>query len=143
MSDIDPACAELYYPTSRTFHRTWGRVSHLVDDNLIPSVDSVQGAPPTLDREGGVHKYSRAFKEIIERCLAKDPSLRFVPSRNRHVFSSVTVCALFCSDPQRRNSSKPLFSGTQRNAHTSLGPYSVRAPHTFFFPGSEPHFLSR
>ncbi|KAI0257345.1 kinase-like domain-containing protein [Lactifluus subvellereus] len=36
----------------------------------------VQAAPPTLDREGGVYKYSRAFKEIVERCLVKDPSLR-------------------------------------------------------------------
>ncbi|KAI0304676.1 kinase-like domain-containing protein [Russula brevipes] len=36
----------------------------------------VQAAPPTLDREGGVHKYSRAFKEVVERCLVKDPSLR-------------------------------------------------------------------
>ncbi|KAI0044389.1 kinase-like protein, partial [Auriscalpium vulgare] len=37
---------------------------------------TVQDAPPTLDREGGVHKYSRAFKEIIESCLVKDPALR-------------------------------------------------------------------
>jgi serine/threonine-protein kinase OSR1/STK39 len=42
--------------------------------------DSVEAAPPTLDRNGGVHKYSRAFKEIVERCLVKDPSLRFTPS---------------------------------------------------------------
>lgn len=41
------------------------------------SADSVQAAPPTLDREGGVHKYSRAFKEIVESCLVKEPSLRF------------------------------------------------------------------
>lgn len=36
----------------------------------------MNAAPPTLDREGGVHKYSRAFKELVERCLVKDPSLR-------------------------------------------------------------------
>ncbi|KAI0001812.1 kinase-like domain-containing protein [Russula vinacea] len=36
----------------------------------------VEAAPPTLDRQGGVHKYSRAFKETVERCLVKDPSLR-------------------------------------------------------------------
>jgi len=36
----------------------------------------VKAAPPTLDREGGVHKYSRAFKELVDRCLVKDPSLR-------------------------------------------------------------------
>ncbi|KAI0281602.1 kinase-like domain-containing protein [Russula aff. rugulosa BPL654] len=36
----------------------------------------VEAAPPTLDRQGGVYKYSRAFKETVERCLVKDPSLR-------------------------------------------------------------------
>lgn len=39
---------------------------------------SVQGKSPTLDREGGVHRYSRAFKEIVDACLAKDPSKRRV-----------------------------------------------------------------
>ncbi|KAA1468513.1 kinase-like protein [Dentipellis sp. KUC8613] len=39
-------------------------------------LQTVQDAPPTLDREGGVHKYSRAFKEIVEACLAKEPSKR-------------------------------------------------------------------
>ncbi|KAF8559301.1 kinase-like protein [Imleria badia] len=37
---------------------------------------TVQGKPPTIDREGGVHHYSRAFKEIVDACLAKDPSKR-------------------------------------------------------------------
>ncbi|KXN82034.1 Serine/threonine-protein kinase fray2 [Leucoagaricus sp. SymC.cos] len=31
---------------------------------------------PTLNREGGVHRYSRAFKEMIDSCLEKDPSKR-------------------------------------------------------------------
>ncbi|TFY69022.1 hypothetical protein EVG20_g3314 [Dentipellis fragilis] len=39
-------------------------------------LQTVQDAPPTLDREGGVHKYSRVFKEIVEACLAKEPSKR-------------------------------------------------------------------
>jgi len=41
---------------------------------------SIQEDPPTLDREGGVFKYSRAFKEIIDSCLVKDPTKRWVYS---------------------------------------------------------------
>ncbi|KAJ3576139.1 hypothetical protein NP233_g618 [Leucocoprinus birnbaumii] len=37
---------------------------------------SIHDAPPTLDRENGAHKYSRAFKEMIDSCLIKDPSKR-------------------------------------------------------------------
>ncbi|KIM48340.1 hypothetical protein M413DRAFT_440065 [Hebeloma cylindrosporum] len=37
---------------------------------------TIQEDPPTLDREGGVYKYSRAFKEVVDSCLAKDPSKR-------------------------------------------------------------------
>ena len=36
----------------------------------------VTNTPPVLDRDAGPHKYSRAFQEIIERCLNKDPSRR-------------------------------------------------------------------
>lgn len=36
----------------------------------------VRDAPPTLDRAAGVHKYSRAFQEMIASCLNKDPSQR-------------------------------------------------------------------
>ncbi|KAF5356289.1 hypothetical protein D9756_004190 [Leucocoprinus leucothites] len=36
----------------------------------------IHDAPPMLDREGGVHKYSRAFKDMIDSCLVKDPSKR-------------------------------------------------------------------
>ncbi|KAH7929396.1 kinase-like protein [Leucogyrophana mollusca] len=39
-------------------------------------LQTVQGNPPTLDREGGVHRYSRPFKDIVDSCLAKDPSKR-------------------------------------------------------------------
>ncbi|ESK98214.1 ste ste20 fray protein kinase [Moniliophthora roreri MCA 2997] len=37
---------------------------------------TIQDAPPTLDREGGQHKYSKGFQEMIESCLVKDPSKR-------------------------------------------------------------------
>ncbi|KAF9481044.1 kinase-like protein [Pholiota conissans] len=38
---------------------------------------TVQEDPPTLNRDGGgVHKYSRAFKEVIDSCLVKDPAKR-------------------------------------------------------------------
>ncbi|KAL0578013.1 hypothetical protein V5O48_003963 [Marasmius crinis-equi] len=36
----------------------------------------VQEDPPSLDREGGEHKYSKAFQEMVESCLVKDPSKR-------------------------------------------------------------------
>ncbi|KAF7306619.1 STE/STE20/FRAY protein kinase [Mycena indigotica] len=36
----------------------------------------IQEAPPTLDREGGTHKYSRSFKELVDSCLVKDPVKR-------------------------------------------------------------------
>ncbi|KAE9410703.1 kinase-like protein [Gymnopus androsaceus JB14] len=37
---------------------------------------TIQDDPPTLDRDGGTHKYSKAFQEMVESCLAKDPSKR-------------------------------------------------------------------
>jgi serine/threonine-protein kinase OSR1/STK39 len=36
----------------------------------------IQEDPPSFDRRGGVYKYSRAFKEIVDRCLVKDPLKR-------------------------------------------------------------------
>ncbi|KAI9444993.1 kinase-like domain-containing protein [Lactarius indigo] len=53
-----------------------GRAPRSRESSRTVLLQIVQGAPPTLDREGGVHKYSRAFKEVVERCLVKDPSLR-------------------------------------------------------------------
>lgn len=53
-----------------------GRAPRSRESSRTVLLQIVQGEPPTLDREGGVHKYSRAFKEIVERCLLKDPSLR-------------------------------------------------------------------
>lgn len=37
---------------------------------------TIQEASPTLDRDGGTYKYSRAFQEMVESCLVKDPSHR-------------------------------------------------------------------
>lgn len=39
-------------------------------------LQTVQEAPPQLDRNGGPHRYSRAFQDIIARCLDKDPAAR-------------------------------------------------------------------
>ncbi|KAF8480665.1 kinase-like domain-containing protein [Gautieria morchelliformis] len=39
-------------------------------------MQTIQDEPPSLDRKGGKFKYSKAFKEIIRSCLAKDPSKR-------------------------------------------------------------------
>ncbi|KAJ7275408.1 kinase-like domain-containing protein [Mycena haematopus] len=39
-------------------------------------IKTIQEDPPTLDRDGGTNKYSRAFKELIDSCLVKDPSKR-------------------------------------------------------------------
>ncbi|KAK0465262.1 STE/STE20/FRAY protein kinase [Desarmillaria tabescens] len=37
---------------------------------------TIQEAAPTLDRDGGTYKYSRAFQEMVESCLVKDPTQR-------------------------------------------------------------------
>ncbi|KAH8120664.1 kinase-like protein [Phellopilus nigrolimitatus] len=37
---------------------------------------TVQEEPPAFMRESGQHKFSKAFKDIVESCLAKDPSRR-------------------------------------------------------------------
>lgn len=39
-------------------------------------LQTVQGKPPKLDSVGGLHKYSRAFKEVVDACLVKDPTKR-------------------------------------------------------------------
>jgi serine/threonine protein kinase len=33
---------------------------------------------PSIDREGGQYKYSKAFKELVDTCLQKDPAQRCV-----------------------------------------------------------------
>lgn len=39
-------------------------------------LQTVQGKPPKLDSVGSLHKYSRAFKDVVDACLVKDPSKR-------------------------------------------------------------------
>ncbi|THH17398.1 hypothetical protein EW146_g3393 [Bondarzewia mesenterica] len=53
-----------------------GRAPYSRESSHTVLLRTVQDAPPTLDREGGVHKYSRAFKDMVESCLVKDPSKR-------------------------------------------------------------------
>jgi serine/threonine-protein kinase OSR1/STK39 len=37
----------------------------------------LQDEPPSIDRTGGVNKYSKTFKGVVDRCLTKDPALRY------------------------------------------------------------------
>ena len=37
---------------------------------------TLQNAPPTLNRDETVNKYSKSFKEMIDSCLQKDPAKR-------------------------------------------------------------------
>ncbi|KAF6766244.1 kinase-like domain-containing protein [Ephemerocybe angulata] len=37
---------------------------------------TLQEEPPTLNRQGGTYKYTRAFKDMVDSCLVKDPSKR-------------------------------------------------------------------
>ncbi|GBE78454.1 Serine/threonine-protein kinase fray2 [Sparassis crispa] len=39
-------------------------------------LQTVQDAPPQLDRAGGAYTYSRAFQEVVAACLNKDPTRR-------------------------------------------------------------------
>ncbi|PFH46634.1 hypothetical protein AMATHDRAFT_77583 [Amanita thiersii Skay4041] len=55
---------------------TQGRPPKSRDPAKTVLLKTIQEDPPTIDREGGVYKYSRAFKEIVDRCLVKDPAQR-------------------------------------------------------------------
>lgn len=35
-------------------------------------------SPPTLNRDQTKYKYTRTFKEMIDTCLCKDPSKRYI-----------------------------------------------------------------
>ena len=54
-------------------------MSYIVHVCIFPPTEfifSIQEDPPSFDRQGGVYKYSRAFKEIVDSCLVKDPLKR-------------------------------------------------------------------
>ncbi|KAF8708957.1 kinase-like protein, partial [Rhizoctonia solani] len=53
-----------------------GRAPHSRDPPFKVLMKILQEDAPTLDRDNGAHKYSKAFKEFIDSCLAKDPSKR-------------------------------------------------------------------
>ncbi|EGO28513.1 hypothetical protein SERLADRAFT_458986 [Serpula lacrymans var. lacrymans S7.9] len=55
---------------------TQGRPPGFRDSPHAVLLHTVQGAPPMLDRDGGFYKYSRAFKDVVDSCLVKDPSKR-------------------------------------------------------------------
>ncbi|KAI0004123.1 kinase-like domain-containing protein [Russula compacta] len=80
----------------------------------------VEAAPPTLDREGGVHKYSRAFKEIVERCLVKDPSLRPTAAQllQTPFFRNAKKCSYLVGTILR--DLPPLAQRLERHKHPSL-----------------------
>ncbi|KLO20473.1 kinase-like protein, partial [Schizopora paradoxa] len=53
-----------------------GRAPRSRDTPAKVLLRTVQDAPPPFQREGGQYKYSKAFKEIVESCVAKDPAAR-------------------------------------------------------------------
>jgi serine/threonine-protein kinase OSR1/STK39 len=53
-----------------------GRAPHSRDTPTRILQKILHNDPPTLDRKAGKHIYSREFKEVIERCLVKDPTQR-------------------------------------------------------------------
>src|SRR6185437_13634468 len=40
--------------------------------NTFSNISSLNEAPPTIDRVSGLHKYSKAFEDMISSCLLKD-----------------------------------------------------------------------
>lgn len=53
-----------------------GRAPHSRDPPFKVLMKILQEASPTIDRESGAHRYSKAFKEFVDSCLEKDPSKR-------------------------------------------------------------------
>lgn len=77
-------------------------------------LSSVQGKPPTLDREGGVHHYSRAFKEIVDACLAKHPSKRQVVLV---LFCLSSVPSHTCSPTAAELLRTPFFKNAKKKSY--------------------------
>ncbi|KIL70980.1 hypothetical protein M378DRAFT_66193 [Amanita muscaria Koide BX008] len=55
---------------------TQGRAPRSRDPAKTVLLRTVQEDAPTINKEGGTFKYSRAFKDIVDRCLEKDPTKR-------------------------------------------------------------------
>ena len=53
-----------------------GRAPHSRDPPARALAKILNNDPPTLDRAGGVHRYSRAFADVVAQCLSKEPSAR-------------------------------------------------------------------
>ena len=97
-----------FYPVLKSITLTLAPIVHF----------SIQDAPPTLDREGGTYKYSRAFKEMVESCLVKDPSQRL---RSRPLFPIFNLCLLMVTDFQRPTAEQllqtPFFKSSKKKSY--------------------------
>ncbi|KAH9487081.1 Serine/threonine-protein kinase fray2 [Psilocybe cubensis] len=74
---------------------------------------TIQEDSPTLDREGGVYKYSRAFKEVVDSCLVKDPSKRqHAPDVNNWTLTGFTEDLPPLAQRQERRAAPPVLSAS-------------------------------
>ncbi|KAL9939501.1 hypothetical protein V8E36_001318 [Tilletia maclaganii] len=53
-----------------------GRAPHARFAPVKALMKTLSDAPPQLDREGGVHKYSKAMEDFVRVCLQKEPAKR-------------------------------------------------------------------
>jgi serine/threonine protein kinase len=105
---------------------TQGRPPRSRESSSKVLVKIVQDDPPGLDREAGQYKYSRAFKEVVESCLVKDPSKRFATEN----YSSVLVDLMHSNTvPLPHNCSKHHSSKMLGKNHILLVQFSVRIFH--------------
>ncbi|KAF4607002.1 hypothetical protein EYR38_001059 [Pleurotus pulmonarius] len=70
------AAADIWSFGITALELTQGRPPRAREPSQKVLLNIIQEDPPTLDRDGGTFKYSRAFKEVIDSCLIKDPSKR-------------------------------------------------------------------
>ncbi|KAI8923060.1 kinase-like domain-containing protein [Entophlyctis helioformis] len=74
---------------------------------------TLQNEPPTLDRDITKNKYSKAFKEMIDSCLKKDPAKRptaekllqhaFFKSVKKNSYLETSICASMVPITQRQH----------------------------------------
>ncbi|EJD04402.1 kinase-like protein [Fomitiporia mediterranea MF3/22] len=121
---------------------TQGRAPRSRETPARVLLKTVQDAPPEFARESGNHKFSKAFKEIVEACLAKDPSRR--PSaaelldtpffkgakRKNYLVNAILkdLPPLIHRQERRAKTSSPLTAAS-RNSMSSWD-FSVELPHT-------------